>query len=128
MIDTAEGTSTGSDTGETKQTQRASGLRAFVNASEPIVPRELRDAFRGERWIAGKPCVVQKGALSTALLVDVSFSPLLCNFIAQYHYETEEDALLAMRDWDGRLDPPGRWMKEVVTGRMGPGVFDNRCS
>jgi len=128
MIDGTEGTSAGLDSGEKKQTQKATGPCAFVDASQPIVPVELRESFRGERWIAGKPCVVQEGVFSTALLVDVSFSPLLCNFIAQYHYENVEEALLAMRDWDGRRDPPGRWMKEVVTGRMGPGVFDDRCS
>ena len=103
-------------------------LRVFVDPSELIVPPAWRHAFRAERWIAGKPCAILEGALSTALLVDVSFSPLFCDSTAQYRYEHADEALLALRDWDGRLDPPGRWLKEVVTGRMGPGAFDDRCS
>ena len=101
---------------------------AYDDPSQPIVPIHLRQAFRAERWIGGKPCVIQEGALWTALLVDVSFSPPVCDFIAQYRYESVDEALLALRDWDGRLDPPGQWIKEVVTGRTGQGAFNNPCS
>ena len=106
----------------------ANGLRDTVDRSNLIVPPAWRHAFLGERWIAGHPCVVQQGVLSTALLVDVSFSPLSCESIARYCYGDVEEALLALRDWDGRLDPPGHWMTEVVTGRVGPGASGDLCS
>jgi hypothetical protein len=104
------------------------GLISFRDYSRPIVPPSWRSAFLGERWIAGKPCAVQRAICSTALLVDVSFSARFCDFAARYCYDDAADALLALRDWDGRFDPPGHWTKEVVTGRMGPGAFENYLS
>jgi hypothetical protein len=100
-------------------------LSTYVDCSQPIVPPAWRYAFLAERWIAGRPCVVQPSVGATALLVDASFSGLYCEFTARYCYEDAEEALLALRDWDGRLDPPGNWTQEVVTSRIGPGVFDD---
>jgi hypothetical protein len=128
MTDPAYETSSQSVAWTDEPKERARDLYAFVDSSQPIVPPACRHAFLGERWIAGQPCVVQQGFLSTALLVDVSFSPLFCDSMAQYRYENADEALLALRDWNGQVDPPGRWMKEVVTGRMGPGAFDDCCS
>lgn len=93
-----------------------------------IVPSALRGQFLGERWIAGRACVVQPYVLSTALLVDVSFPTLDCEFSARYCYERPEQALDALRDWNGRLDPPGAWLREEITARVGPGVLEGHLS
>jgi hypothetical protein len=103
-------------------------LAHFRDCSHPIVPAALRGAFLAERWIAGRPCVVQQSICSFVLLVDVSFAGGFCEFGARYCYTDAEDALVALRDWDGRLDPPGQWTKEVISGRMGPGAFEDRAS
>lgn len=105
--------------------QRPSDLNAFIDCSKAIVPPACRYAFLAERWIAGRPCVVQPAVGATALLVDASFSNLYCEFTARYCYEDSEEALLALRDWDGRGDPPGKWTKEVVNHRVGPGLLDD---
>jgi hypothetical protein len=98
-------------------------IRVLVGDDQTIVPRVWRHAFLGERWIAGRPCVVARCICSTELLVDVSFSTLCCEAVARYSYVDAEAALLALRDWDGRLDPPGPWTKEMVTRDVGPGAF-----
>lgn len=40
----------------------------------------------------------------------------------RYCYEYHADALKALETWDGTGDPPGPWIKEKVTERLGPGA------
>jgi hypothetical protein len=101
------------------------GLRILNEDSRPIVPPARRSEFIGERWIAGRACVVQPHVLSTTLLVNASFSELSCESTDRYSYGSSEEALLALQAWNGRLDPPGPWTKEEVTERVGPGFIDN---
>jgi len=103
-------------------------LNAFVGSRQPIVPPAWRSEFLAERWIEGRPCAVQPATGSTRLLVDVTFSPTGYTFGARYYYEDAEDALLALRDWDGQLDPPGPWIQEGVSKREGPGALEVSCS
>ena len=101
--------------------KKPSDLSAFVDCSRPIVPPALRFAFLAERWIAGRPCVVQPAVGAAALLVDASFSDFYCEFTTRYCFADAKEALLALRDWDGRLDPPGNWTREADPSGPGTG-------
>ena len=125
MTDTHPGTPAESTDWTEEPIESARLLDAFAGGSRSIVPPAWRSEFLAERWIAGRPCAVQPSVASTGLIVDVSFSSLDYKFTAHYHYGHAEDALLALRDWDGRLDPPGPWLKEGVTNRIGPGVQED---
>ena len=39
------------------------------------------------------------------------------NYDARYCYPIERDALHDLREWDGKGDPPGDWIKEKVSER-----------
>jgi len=105
--------------------ESASDISAFAGGLVPIVPPAWRGVFLAERWIAGRACVVQTSVSSTDLIVDAAFRTSFCEFTARFCYEDSEEALVAMRDWDGKSDPPGPWTKEAVTQRLGPGAIDN---
>ena len=93
-----------------------SGSDTLYNRSGRIVPREWRrERFLAERWVGGTACVAKASITSTDLLVGVSFSAYSCHFVSRYSYENAEEALIALRDWDGRLDPPGRWIRALHT-------------
>lgn len=99
-------------------------INALVDSARPVVPASGRGGFLAERWIAERPCVVQSFMSLTALIVGVRFEGLLYAYDAKYLYEDEVDALLALRDWTGRCDPPGPWIRELKTEREGPGNFN----
>lgn len=40
----------------------------------------------------------------------------------RYCYEHTVDARNALLEWDGKGDPPGPWIKEKPSGRLGPGA------
>lgn len=40
----------------------------------------------------------------------------------RYCYENYRDAQNALMAWDGEGDPPGPWIKEKPSGRLGPGA------
>lgn len=40
----------------------------------------------------------------------------------RYCYEHGEDAWTACQEWDGKGDPPGPWIKEKPSDRLGPGI------
>jgi len=122
MTDTHPETSADPTNWTQEPTERASVVSAFAGGNQPIVPPAWRSEFLAERWIAGRACAVQPSLGQTGLIVDVSFSSFDYRFTAHYHYEQAEDALLALRDWDGRLDPPGPWIKEGMSNRVGPGA------
>jgi hypothetical protein len=42
----------------------------------------------------------------------------------RYCYEHESDALTALLAWDGNGDPPGPWIKEKPSDRLGPGATE----
>jgi hypothetical protein len=42
----------------------------------------------------------------------------------RYCYENNRDALEAARTWDGKGDPPGPWIKEKPSDRLGPGATE----
>ena len=44
----------------------------------------------------------------------------------RFCYELETDADRALRQWDGTGDPPGPWVKEKPSDRLGPGATMNQ--
>lgn len=42
----------------------------------------------------------------------------------RFCYEHKVDAVAALDAWDGRGDPPGPWIKEKPSDRLGPGLSD----
>lgn len=42
----------------------------------------------------------------------------------RYCYERHQDAINALLAWDGRGDPPGPWIKEKPSERLGPGALE----
>lgn len=40
----------------------------------------------------------------------------------RFCYATRSQAEQALREWDGTGDPPGPWIKEKPSGRLGPGA------
>jgi len=40
----------------------------------------------------------------------------------RYCYEHKSDAVIASQVWDGEGDPPGPWIKEKPSDRLGPGA------
>jgi len=43
----------------------------------------------------------------------------------RYCYEHAADAIAAVDAWDGVGDPPGPWIKEKPSDRLGPGATDD---
>lgn len=41
----------------------------------------------------------------------------------RYCYESRKDAVEALIAWDGAGDPPGPWIKEKPSDRLGPGLL-----
>lgn len=41
----------------------------------------------------------------------------------RYCYERKADAVAALAAWDGKGDPPGPWIKEKPSERLGPGAW-----
>lgn len=42
----------------------------------------------------------------------------------RFCYESASDANYALAQWDGSGDPPGPWIKEKPSDRLGPGAKD----
>lgn len=42
----------------------------------------------------------------------------------RYCYENYSDAFAALIQWDGKGDPPGPWLKEKPSDRLGPGLTE----
>lgn len=40
----------------------------------------------------------------------------------RFCYERVQDAIAALDAWDGQGDPPGPWIKEKPSDRLGPGA------
>ncbi|MDR2219770.1 MAG: hypothetical protein LBE24_04225 [Methylobacillus sp.] len=87
-----------------------------------IIPEVWKSQTHNERIINGRICGLQKFLFTTGLLTDLTFSGLIYNYSARYCYEHFEDALEALNAWDGEGDPPGNWIKEKVSERLGAGA------
>ena len=72
-------------------------------------PRQLPDG----KWIG-----IMRQAYTTGLFIGLTeFS-----YERRYCYESRADAYFALLTWDGAGDPPGPWIKEKPSERLGPGA------
>lgn len=69
-----------------------------------------------------RACVVMPYLFTAGLLVDYSSDGVGFEYSARYCYPSFPAALIALRTWSGAGDPPGPWVKEKVSGRLGPGA------
>jgi hypothetical protein len=79
--------------------------------------------FRRVRDVPGRgDCAVQRFVFTAGLLVGVRLERLWIEYEARYCYETAHEAVQALDAWDGQGDPPGDWIKEKISERLGPGA------
>ena len=61
-------------------------------------------------------------------LLQMIYTTALCvgldelGYQRRYCYETKQQATEALDAWDGMGDPPGLWLKEKPSNRLGPGL------
>lgn len=66
----------------------------------------------------GTMCALQRQLFTTALMVGLD----RVGYKRRYCYERMADAREALVQWDGAGDPPGPWVKEKPSDRLGPGA------
>lgn len=66
-------------------------------------------------------CALQKLLFTTGLVVGLDRA----GYKRRYCYERYEDAREALVQWDGAGDPPGPWIKEKPSDRLGPGALSD---
>lgn len=88
-----------------------------------IVPPAWEAMFVAAAHVGERPCAIERFMFTYALLTDVSFSDMAYDYSARYCYERFADAANALAAWDGQSDPPGPWIKEKVSERLGPGAM-----
>lgn len=91
------------------------------------VPAVWLDQFHVLREIPGLgTCGVQKFMVTSGLLVKLTFDGDTVfdsyYYERRYCYAVTRDAVTALQEWDGTGDPPGEWIKEKQSGRLGPGA------
>lgn len=75
--------------------------------------------YEESRFLAnGDAAGIQKMLFTWGLFVGLTEM----SWRTRFCYETREDARMALRSWDGRGDPPGPWIKEKPSDRLGPGA------
>ena len=67
-------------------------------------------------------CAVRHFIYTDGLMTHVQIDRVSCGFEARYCYEDRAAALKALHTWDGKGDPPGPWIKEKTSERLGPGA------
>jgi hypothetical protein len=63
-------------------------------------------------------CAIQRQLFTVGLIVGLD----RVGWKRRYCYEREYDAREALIHWDGKGDPPGPWIKEKPSDRLGPGA------
>lgn len=64
-------------------------------------------------------CALQNQLYTTGLVVGLDRT----GYTRRYCYERWYDAKEALIQWDGVGDPPGPWIKEKPSDRLGPGAL-----
>ena len=80
------------------------------------------DSIADCRVIHGRVCGLHPYIYTMGLMVDLVFDGGFFNYSARYCYENPFEAMAALEAWDGQGDPPGPWVKEKVSERLGPGA------
>lgn len=87
------------------------------------VPADWRVEVFAAREIPGQGlCVLRRFAFTTGLMTQVIFDGGCVDYRLRFCYPDIGDAFAALATWDGQGDPPGDWIKEKETGRLGPGA------
>lgn len=82
------------------------------------VPEVWRKQFVLVRIVPDRGlCGVQPFLVTSGLVVGMTFDGLTYGYTHRYCYESPLEATRALREWDGKGDPPGEWIKEKVSGR-----------
>lgn len=76
-----------------------------------------------EALCGGRVCAVMPFIYTTGLLVDYFDHGSTHDYTARYCYPNLAEALIALNEWNGVGDPPGPWVKERVSERLGPGAL-----
>ena len=67
----------------------------------------------------GKWAAISNMLFTTGLLVGLTST----GYERRFCYEKWIDACSALHSWDGNGDPPGPWIKEKPSDRLGPGAL-----
>lgn len=96
------------------------GLREHQNKGLDMYIQKFVDMgyFPVRRLPSGTVIGIRKQMFTVGLFVGLSES----RYERRYCYEHMDDAFLAFTDWDGNGDPPGPWVKEKPSDRLGPGA------
>lgn len=98
-------------------------LEAFAEkhrVDQPLTREEFEQLGYavGKRLVSGEWLAVQK-MIATAGLFVVTDN---IGYRTRYCYEHMHEAVLACMEWNGVGDPPGNWIKEKPSERLGPGA------
>lgn len=103
-------------------------VKQALNAPELVIDPEILEKYEGmvlaARQVPGRGlCVVMRFIGTAGLLVDAHFGANGHDYGARYCYDLASEACFDLAIWDGQsLDPPGDWLKEKVSERLGPGA------
>jgi hypothetical protein len=87
------------------------------------VPEHWAGEILAMRDVPGRGrCAVRRFIYTCGLLTRLELTDWTCEYDERYCYQSRSDALEALRTWDGRGDPPGPWIKEKTSERLGPGA------
>lgn len=75
-----------------------------------LYPRQLPNG----KWIA-----LFRFMFTVGLVIDLDDSGYEERYC--YGWEHINDAMMAVANWDGEADPPGKWIVHKPSGRQGPG-------
>jgi hypothetical protein len=67
-------------------------------------------------------CCLERYIFTVGLLTHATFDYPCYRYAARYCYPTLAEAKEALATWDGKGDPPGPWIKEKISERLGPGA------
>lgn len=76
-----------------------------------------------KRLSTGEDAEVAPMLFTTALMIGVTDDPLTY-YRTRFCYETYDEAVAALDKWDGRGDPPGRWIVQKPEGRYNRDITD----
>ena len=89
-----------------------------------VIDKDTEEFFKNQGYSCirlmpnGQIYGVQKFLFTYGLMINLSF----VGYERRYCYQREVAAATALVMWDGEGDPPGLWIKEKPSDRLGPGA------
>jgi len=85
--------------------------------------KDLADILRKNGYIAWRemPDGTVNGVMKFLFTYGLMIGLDIVGYQRRYCYSNIGDAMLALANWDGEGDPPGPWIKEKPSERLGPG-------